>query len=308
MANDGSKTSSDDRTGFRTKGDEIKRDVRRYAPITQIWLYEGMDAVKVRRECRYPISDLRSNGGKKDIVKEFSRRSRNQMIEKMQLCSVEWKSMITLTYPQEYPMSGRESKVHLNRLLQVLRRRNKNTYFWFLEFQLRGAAHYHIFVDFHPTDDEIWTLRRAWTSDFSQAKYCPLTKDFKPRYDDITMVTSCYLEAQKSTEYGFWEPIRTSDGAKKYVYIYGAKEKQKRVPKSFRDVGRFWGTSRNLPMHKLREKVDITEEELNNVIFKEDDALRKAFLYPRWIFGVSDKFDNVFRSNANYRIINVVEH
>lgn len=43
-----------------------------------------------------------------------------------------------------------------------------------------------------------------------------------------------------------WAKIKKADGALRYALKYAAKQYQKKVPKDYRDVGRFWATSRDV--------------------------------------------------------------
>src|SRR5512146_128055 len=59
--------------------------------------------------------------------------------------NVDFRSMITLTYPNEFPVSGKVCKQHLDAMLKALKRKCGDglQYLWFLEFQKRGAPHFH---------------------------------------------------------------------------------------------------------------------------------------------------------------------
>ena len=55
-------------------------------------------------------------------------------------------AMLTLTYPADFPMNGRLVKDHWKRFRQWLIRNDVVTGLWVLEFQKRGAPHFHIFL------------------------------------------------------------------------------------------------------------------------------------------------------------------
>ena len=63
----------------------------------------------------------------------------------MQCTQVEFRSMLTLTYPQHYPMDGSIVKTDVGAVVQKIRRREWE-YLWFLEFQKRGAPHLHVLL------------------------------------------------------------------------------------------------------------------------------------------------------------------
>ena len=54
--------------------------------------------------------------------------------------------MLTLTYPADFPMDGLLVKNHWRRFRQWMVRNGGKTGLWVLEFQKRGAPHFHIFL------------------------------------------------------------------------------------------------------------------------------------------------------------------
>lgn len=58
-----------------------------------------------------------------------------------------------------------------------------------------------------------------------------------------------------------WEDVREQDGAKRYVLKYALKPYQKKVPKDYQDVGRFWGCSRDVSRsaNELQWYTDATD-------------------------------------------------
>jgi len=93
---------------------------------------------------------------KRGEVVGFSKKSRKRLLELFaSLKPVKKTTFITLTYPQEFP-DARKSKCHLRAFLERLRR-NSNTAsgVWRLEFQKRGAPHFHLILfgcDFIPKE------------------------------------------------------------------------------------------------------------------------------------------------------------
>jgi hypothetical protein len=83
-------------------------------------------------------------------VSLFSPRSRKRLLEKFQTLS--WPAghwiFITLTYPAQFP-DARLAKRHLDSFFKRLKRRFPQqvvTGFWRLEFQQRGAPHFHLLL------------------------------------------------------------------------------------------------------------------------------------------------------------------
>lgn len=142
--------------------------------------------------------------------------------------AVQFRYMVTLTYPSEYPGDGATSKQHLNKFLNWLRLRCKRAgvsleYLWFFEFQARGAPHYHLLLDCNLPDI-------ATRKEVSQSWYRVVgSNDTK----HLKAGTRC-------------ERLRSADGGKHYAVKYGQKMKQKRVPEGYQKVGRFWGNSRGV--------------------------------------------------------------
>jgi hypothetical protein len=126
--------------------------------------------------------------------------------------------MVTLTYPEDYPIDISESKKHLNGFLQWLRRR-KIKYIWTMEFQRRGAVHYHMVIDgwLH-----IKEISERWY------KLCK-TGDLKH------LASGTLVEA-----------IYDREKAISYMCSYMKKLAQKTAPEWIVNLGRYWGATRSL--------------------------------------------------------------
>lgn len=167
-----------------------------------------------------------SNAATRDNITKFSASSGRRMRQYLRECVAEYKYMVTLTYPFCYPTNGRDTKEHLRRFLQELRREyaryaaserlpDNFSCFWFLEFQERGAPHYHLFT--------------TW---------CPNNKWVSRRWYEI-----CGSEDERHLHAGTrCELLRQGRSATiSYASKYANKQAQKDVPEGFSDVGRFWG-------------------------------------------------------------------
>ena len=162
--------------------------------------------------------------GCRGSVVGFSGGSGIRMRRYLRECTSDYKYMVTLTYPGEYPSDGVTTKNHLRRFLQEIQRESKrsrkqtaspHSAFWFLEFQGRGAPHYHIFTN-HP-------VNKAWAS--------------KRWYDIVGSEDVRHLHAGTRCE----KLVRGRAGTISYASKYAAKMEQKVTPKGFENVGRFWG-------------------------------------------------------------------
>ena len=88
-----------------------------------------------------------TTGAQRADISMFSTRSRMRLAFVAHNADQEFRSMLTLTYPAEFPTDGKLVKAHLNRFLGWIRRKYVDPgYLWFLEFQARGAPHIHILL------------------------------------------------------------------------------------------------------------------------------------------------------------------
>lgn len=159
-----------------------------------------------------------------DIV-SFTAGSGLRMRRYLRECLADYRQMVTLTYPGFYETNGRAVKEHLKRFLQELRREyirqhsddGLHSSFWFLEFQFRGAPHFHIFTTWSPNKD--W-VSRTWYRIVGS--------------DDIR-----HLHAGTRVEF-----LRAGRrGTISYASKYAQKQEQKEVPENYDSVGRFWGVT-----------------------------------------------------------------
>ncbi|MFA7346054.1 MAG: hypothetical protein WC003_17280 [Terrimicrobiaceae bacterium] len=149
--------------------------------------------------------------------------------------------MITLTYPAEFPTNGREVKRNFNFFRKRLLRRFPGIRgVWFLEFQKRGAPHFHILVSIKMNEHgEIHERTRR------RGKQGP--KSYKTVVTLEAMISEWWFTIVGSKDKKHlaagcsWEMIENSDGALRYAAAHASKPNQKIVPKTFVEVGRFWG-------------------------------------------------------------------
>ena len=164
---------------------------------------------------------------KRAKVLKFSKRSARRLRHVVRNSEDTWKAFITLTYPEHFSYDGRQVKSHLNVFLQYLRRRNIK-YVWVLEFQQRGAAHFHIL-----------------TSDFiSKTELSEVWYNIVNSKDEKHLLAGTQICSIKSKRHLYG-----------YLSGYINKLHQKSVPEGFENVGRFWGASRNLLIFKLYQMI-----------------------------------------------------
>ncbi|MEW6646326.1 MAG: hypothetical protein AB1450_03880 [Pseudomonadota bacterium] len=123
--------------------------------------------------------------------------------------------MLTLTYPGKFPDDGKIVKDHWRRMRQWLARQGCDVGLWFLEFQRRGAPHFHAFMR-NPV---------------------PATKVAMAWFKIVGSGNVAHLKAGTRVEW-----LRKPDAAGAYASKYASKIHQKEVPQEFGNVGRFWGT------------------------------------------------------------------
>jgi len=181
-------------------------------------------------------------GGKRGAITEFSFQARFRLLHVIKNCNLDFRSMATVTYPAEFPMSGRIAKKHLFALKRELRREFPGIAgIWFLEFQRRGAPHFHLMLNLNlPDRGPLIPMNRAHRNGtcrpFMTVK---AVQDWisKTWFRIVGSGDKKHLRAGSS-----WEVIEHEEGALRYGAAHAAKPHQKEVPKGFDDVGRFWGT------------------------------------------------------------------
>lgn len=156
-------------------------------------------------------------------VDSFSAKSKRRLLHLAANSDMELTSTFILTYHLTEP-TGLEVKRHLKNFLKCLSRRfPDSTYLWILEFQNRGAPHYHVYTSIpSPTDQDKNWVAKSWNR---------ITKESeKHRWQHA-----------KSDNWRSWKM-----GTGKYLTKYLDKQSQKNVPEGYDFPGRFWGHSRNL--------------------------------------------------------------
>lgn len=238
-------------------------------PIIGVQIYKN-DVVVLRRGQRHPNAEpLTTQRGK---ITMLSKKSRQRLAFIANNTDVRLRTMITLTYPKEFPTNGIKVKRDLNAFLVWQRRFfNKPSYLWFLEFQKRGAPHIHILLDY------------------------PLPQDEVGRLDLFTMVSVQWFETVGSGDEKHLlagtrcETIRKQDGAARYCLKYAYKTKQKCVPAAYQNVGRFWGCSRDVPPQTPRT-IPIDEESIRAILMDWDYCPDSETLVYQTLFGCANRF------------------
>lgn len=255
--------------------------VREVYPATKAIAY-GNGCFEIIRECKGKIMGKRPERGN---IKMQSKKSLLRLMFLMQATQLEFRSMLTLTYPKFYPRNGKIVKQDIAAVVQKLRRANYK-YLWFLEFQKRGAPHVHVLV----TEGTILPRARVdfglyWTARIALADWfwelCPA-----PIYEREVMKM-----AKFNTHPSMWQCIRTREGARNYVTKYASKERQKKVPAHYWEVGRFWGSSRELRPPGI--EFDIEENDIEKWLVEHGHPAADYHLVPRYLWGVTPRETSV---------------
>lgn len=187
--------------------------------------------------------DQKKRNFERGSINHFSYQSQRRLKLFARNTAKRWKVFITLTYPRDYPFDGKEVKRHIDSFMKRMKRNNPDmAFFWTMEFQRRGAPHFHILTD--KKVDKEW-LSRSW-------------------YEVVGSGDLRHLRA--GTNVG---KIKDEQQAIAYVisYLKGNKEKwyQKVVPDEYENVGRFWSHSRGILEKAEYEITDTSDNNRRNI-------------------------------------------
>lgn len=232
----------------------------------------------------------------RDAIVEYSMKSRKRFFEK--LLTIDWEAIptetikeITLTYPAIYPKDGEVLKSHLHAYSKRVKRFCRDfggvSFIWKMEFQKRGAPHYHLII---VTAREIpIEVLRKWALE----SWSDLVSKWIKKQEDYTeeeMENAIELHKKAGIEA---DGVRKSkQGLISYLVWYihkgsykgKAKEYQHEVPKEYQNVGRWWGIyGKKSGILKFKKKIArITEdqfEEYKNRILKTWEKQGKKYKY-----------------------------
>lgn len=169
-------------------------------------------------------------GGARGKIKEWSDKSRSRCERHIRNvpdgCI---KYFLTLTYPRDFTNDGIRIKRDLAAMRKRLRRMGVRDDIWFLEFQNRGAPHFHLYLGQCPTGN----LERGVKA-CSEAWY-EIVGSGDPKHLKFTMGLC------GGSNKPCLEPMRNPHAASYYAVKYVVKANQKTVPLDYQNVGRFWG-------------------------------------------------------------------
>lgn len=260
-------------------------DVNRLFPVTVV-SYFGKGVAKVTRESKIEATG-NAGGGPRGRITYLTSRSRSYLAFVVAATEVSFGSLLTLTYGDPYPTDGAVCKSHLNAFLTHLRHLYPViSYVWVVEFQKRGALHFHILLSMSGVG--AWNRKDAahtWAGITSPAKWAT---NASPELDADYRRKSYAVHKHKDT----WEELREEDGAMRYMSKYCLKTDQKRVPEEFQNVGRFFGMSKDVVKHTRKPVTMVVDTEgLQLLLEVEKHPTSEWGVAPKYLFGVTLELD-----------------
>jgi len=168
-------------------------------------------------------------------------------------------SQFCLTYHQQIPDSGQAIKKHLDIFLKFLSRQVHDfVYLWVLEFQKRGAPHFHVFLSIPPDPYFQCLMASRWRQITGESE----------EHERFHAHASNWID---------WDM-----GNGSYLCKYLCKGEQKTVPEHFKDVGRFWGCSRRMvTVQAVIEESDLANQSQGAQVNPETGELEEPKSYAR---------------------------
>lgn len=261
-------------------------------PVVGITTYEN-GVVVVKRKSKLTGLPIAPEGRKERKIMTFTAKSMSRLVASVNATQVKFNSMLTLTYPAVYPRGGEEIKKSINSFLTMYRDANYGQYLWFLEFQVRGAPHFHILSEVDCISPRMRIrVTEKWVGMISKSKW------FQEECDILAVRTDrCPWEVMSKAlknSYWFtmrrdtWELIRKEKGAVRYATKYATKEYQKTPPSGFDGVGRFWGCSNEVSLGE-GDYHEMDEQTLRKHLESTDHATAEWSVLPTFLFAVSQE-------------------
>ena len=165
-----------------------------------------------------PLVTRKIKYSKRGTIKKLTVRSTKRLRFLLRNTAHKMEYEVGLTYPKSFSSDGVLVKKHFHKLRTRLNYYGYK-YIWILEFQSRGAPHFHMLVSKEIKKD---VLAKMWFDIVGSG-------DLKHLRRGVHVAI-----------------IRNKDGMAGYFATYLSKQDQKHVPESYSNVGRFWGSSKDL--------------------------------------------------------------
>lgn len=256
-------------------GDSPVRGVRRYR---RDWIVE--------KKCG---EDYHSEGRPEGaLVTHFSSRSRYRLLFWTKNCDCDFLSMLTITYPMAFSRDGRHVKNDLDNFKTWLRRTFPEIKgIWFLEFQMRGAPHFHLLLSLElPHLGEVVMKKRTRKHDSHTSQSYRTVQSVEDKaslawYRIVGSGDEKHLRAGVC-----WEILENSEAAIRYAGKHAAKPHQKQVPEQYMSVGRFWGKFGGLKIVGGEDLEFCTTEQLFRIV--GCDAVSSKGRVKKYLFDASE--------------------
>jgi hypothetical protein len=194
-------------------------------PVSHILFKIGtQDTVVKSSALNTQVRSKHCGGGIRGAVTALSRQAMSRMkLHFRNAPEAAHKAILTLTYPSQYTTDGKEVKRHLDLMKRWLKRKGVAAGSWFLEFQARGAPHFHCYLSGYPVGG-VKAVSQAWFSIVGSGDEKHLA-----------------WHQGKLSGRPCLEWFRVPHAASAYATKYATKQEQKDVPTEYQNVGRFWG-------------------------------------------------------------------
>jgi hypothetical protein len=185
-----------------------------------------------------PTENQAVGGGDRSEIETFSRESRYRLLRCLHTLTFHHMTFITLTYPREFPTDSRIYKAHL----KEYRRRFEERYgkipgVWRLEFQKRGAPHYHIL--------------------YLDAPFIPV-REWSALWADVTHSKS-ENHRKNGVDLKLIVPGSESKLIAFYVAKYVGKVDETTAKNQQRKPGRWWGKWNVEEVQPIEVEIDLNE-------------------------------------------------
>ncbi len=217
-------------------------------------------------------------------IRNFTKKSRKRLMNLMGTIDVPENGAVflTLTYPAEFP-SAREAKKHLNVFQQVIRRNfPQASGIWRLEFQKRGAPHFHMIMFNLP----FWhkeAVAATWERIIGSAAFT--------RIEHVRSKRGCFTYLSKY--------VAKVDDTVDLTTLHNSTHES---------VGRFWGVHNRdeLPLHDV-ETMMLFDDDWERLMFfwkgTVENCAHHAEYLADWPFDLGFE---CFVTNANDLVLHIV--
>ena len=196
-----------------------------------------------RKENKRKKEEQRTPERRKGDIQGFSRKSRSRMLKKINQLDPDRISNlyhVTVTYPSRFPTDGITHKTDLDVYIKRIKRRfgEDIALIWKLEFQKRGAPHYHILL-LLPKEYNLLYLREWFKKNW---------KEVAQRFWDEKVENHKRISC---------DPVDSLKKSGFYITKYLTKEEED-TPLN---QGRYWGCTRNWG-DLIQEYIKLTGKQL----------------------------------------------